>query len=66
MNNQIPFFMPMYPNNRLDNNIIERLNIIEKRLDKIEERITNLEKAKIIKLDNKKNSYENFKEGYMI
>ena len=66
MNNQIPFFMPMDPNNRLDNNIIERLNIIEKRLDKIEERITNLEKAKIIKLDNKKNSYENFKEGYMI
>lgn len=66
MNNQIPFFMPMYPNNRLDNNIIERLNIIEKRLDKIEERITNLEKAKIIKLENKKNSYENFKEGYMI
>lgn len=66
MNNQMPFFMPMYPNNRFDNNIIERLNIIEKRLDKIEERITNLEKAKIIKLENKKNSYENFKEGYMI
>lgn len=66
MNNQMPFFMPMYPNNRIDNNITEKLNILEKRLEKLEERVTYLEKTKMTKLQNNKNNYESFKEGYML
>lgn len=61
MNQQLPFFMPMYPN-RLDTEI----DILRKRIDALEERIINLEKTKLINLDNPKKDKDYFKEGYMI
>ena len=64
MNNQLPFFMPMYPNNnQINNELNEKLLILEKRVAKLEERLNNLEKTKITKL---KNNYDSFKEGYII
>ena len=60
MNQQIPFFMPMYPNG-----IKEEINRLERKIDKLEERIINLEKNKIIKLNHNKDK-DYFKEGYML
>lgn len=60
MNQQIPFFMPMYPSG-----IKEEINRLERRIDKLEEKIINLEKNKIIKLNHNKDK-DYFKEGYML
>ena len=67
MNNQLPFFMPMYPNNNQQNNMLEqKISMIKDRLENLEQRVRELERTKVTKIQNNKNNYDNFKEGYII
>lgn len=65
MNNNIPFFMPMYPS-QLNNEMIQRITLLEEKVKDLETRINELEKTKLAKIKNKENNYDNFKGGYII
>ena len=61
MNQQIPLFMPMYPGG-----IQEEIARLKTRLDDMEERLTELEKTKTVKLNHQLEKKDSFKKGYIL